>query len=260
MNAQYLPRQTILPSKWRGRSGVGSADEDFRRVQSTAEPASIGIASTAHGTTERPQGLGEEIANSVVHGVALLAAIAAVPFLVAPPGPLGTAELVGRSVFAASMLLLYLTSTLFHALPEGRAKRVFLKLDHCAIYVFIAGSYTPFALGALNGPWGWTLFGLIWSLAAFGVAMKVFDRLSQPFLSVGLYLVMGWLVLVAAAPLVEHVPLPGIQLLVAGGLAYTLGIVFFALSSRLRYAHTIWHAFVVTGSVCHVLAVLGYAG
>ncbi|MEZ5586503.1 MAG: hemolysin III family protein [Sedimenticolaceae bacterium] len=210
--------------------------------------------------TERPQSTGEEIANSVIHGAALLAAITAVPFLVAPAHPLGAAEIVGRSVFAASMLLLYLTSTLFHALPPGRAKRVFLKLDHCAIYLFIAGSYTPFALGVLNGAWGWTLFGLIWSLAVFGIALKAFDRLSHPVMSVGLYLVMGWLVLIAAVPLAERVPPPGIQLLVAGGLAYTIGIVFFAIGSRIQYAHAIWHTFVVIGSVCHVFAVLGYAG
>jgi len=138
-----------------------------------------------HDMAERPQSPGEEIANSVVHGVALLAAIAAVPFLVAPARPLRATELVGHSVFAATLVLLYLISTVFHALPNGRAKRIFLKLDHCAIYVFIAGSCTPFALGAFNGPWGWTLFGLIWSLAAFGVAMKAFDRLSHPVLSVG---------------------------------------------------------------------------
>ena len=213
-----------------------------------------------HDMAERPQSPGEEIANSVVHGVALLAAIAAVPFLVAPARPLRATELVGHSVFAATLVLLYLISTVFHALPNGRAKRIFLKLDHCAIYVFIAGSYTPFALGALNGPWGWTLFGLIWSLAAFGVAMKAFNRLSHPVLSVGLYLVMGWLVLIAAVPLAKHVPWPGVQLLVAGGLAYTVGIVFFALGSRFRYAHAVWHAFVVAGSVCHVFAVLNYAG
>lgn len=210
-------------------------------------------------TDERPQSPGEEIANSVIHGLALLAAIAAVPLLFVSTRILSAAEIVGHSVFAATMVLLYLTSTLFHALPGGRAKRVFLKLDHCAIYVFIAGSYTPFALGALHGAWGWTLFGLVWSLAAFGVMMKVFDRLSHPWLSVGLYLLMGWLVLIAAVPLAEHVPRHGIELLVAGGLAYTVGIVFFALGSSFRYAHALWHAFVVAGSVCHFFAVLGYA-
>lgn len=209
--------------------------------------------------TARPQSLGEEIANSVSHGVALLAAIAGVPYLMASARQLSVASFVGTVVFAATMVLLYLTSTLYHALPQGRAKRIFLKLDYGAIYLFIAGSYTPFALGALGGPWGWTLFGLVWSLAAVGVTLKAFDRLSHPWFSTGLYLVMGWLVLIAAVPLVERVPLPGLIWLVAGGLAYTLGVIFFVLDSRLRYAHVVWHGFVVTGTSCHFFAVLDYA-
>jgi hemolysin III len=208
---------------------------------------------------DRPQSLGEEIANSVSHGVALLAAIAAVPFLIAAASDLRAVNVVGAGVFAATMLLLYFTSTVYHALPAGRAKRVFLKLDHGAIYLFIAGSYTPFALGALGGPWGWTLFGLVWSLAAVGVTLKAFDRLSHPWWSTGLYLAMGWLVVIAAVPLVERVPLPGVALLAAGGLAYTAGVAFFVLDSRLRYAHAVWHGFVVTGTGCHFFAVLNYA-
>lgn len=208
---------------------------------------------------DRPQTLGEEIANSVSHGAALLAAIVAAPFLIVAATRLNAVNIVGASVFAATMVLLYLTSTLYHALPPGRAKRLFLKLDHGAIYVFIAGSYTPFALGALGGPWGWTLFGIVWSLAVVGVTLKAFDRLSHPWLSTGLYLLMGWLVLGAAVPLVEHVPAAGVALLVAGGLAYTLGVVFFVLDSRVRYAHTVWHGFVVAGTGFHFFAVLGYA-
>lgn len=208
---------------------------------------------------ERPQSLGEEIANSVSHGVALLAVMVAVPFLIAAARHLGVANVVGAGVFAATMVLLYLTSTLYHALPAGRAKRVFLKLDHGAIYVFIAGSYTPFALGALGGPWGWTLFGLVWSLAVLSVTLKAFDRLSHPWLSTGLYLIMGWLVLIAAVPLAQRVPLPGVALLLAGGLAYTTGVLFFMLDSRLRYAHAVWHGFVVAGTSCHYFAVLNYA-
>ncbi len=209
---------------------------------------------------DRPQTLGEEIANSVSHGAALLAAIAAMPFLISAARHFRTAALVGAIVFAATMLLLYFTSTLYHALPAGRAKRIFMKLDHGAIYVFIAGSYTPFALGALGGPWGWTLFGLVWSFAALGVTLKAFDRLSHPWMSTGLYLAMGWLVLIAVVPLFEHVPLPGIALLAAGGIAYTAGVVFFMLDSRVRYAHAVWHGFVVAGTGCHFLAVLRYAG
>jgi hemolysin III len=209
--------------------------------------------------SQRVQTLGEEIANSVSHGVALLAAVAAVPFLFTTARPMSAASVVGAAVYAATMVLLYLASTLYHALPQGRAKRVFVKLDHGAIYLFIAGSYTPFALGVLGGRWGWTLFGLVWSLAALGVTLKGFDRLSHPWLSTGLYLAMGWLVLIAAVPLVERVPLPGIALLVAGGLAYTLGVVLFMLDSRLRYAHAAWHGFVVAGTGLHFFAVLRYA-
>ncbi|OYY93814.1 MAG: hemolysin D [Hydrogenophilales bacterium 28-61-23] len=209
--------------------------------------------------TDRSQSLGEEIANSVSHGVALLAAIFAVPYLIATAGHLGAAYLIGASIFAATMLLLYLTSTLYHALPAGPGKQLFMKLDHCAIYLFIAGSYTPFALGALDDAWDWALLGLVWSFALFGVALKALDRLSHPWLSTGLYLAMGWLVLIAAIPLVERVPQLGITFLVAGGLAYTIGVVFFVLDSRLRYAHAIWHGFVVAGSGCHLFAVLNYA-
>jgi hemolysin III len=207
----------------------------------------------------RAQSLGEEIANSVSHGVGLVAAVAAAPVLIVGALDLGSAAIVAAAVFAATMVLLYLISTLYHALPAGRAKRVFMKLDHGAIYLFIAGTYTPFALGALNGPWGWTLFGLVWSLAAIGVTLKAFDRLSHPWLSTGLYLAMGWLVVIAIVPLVERVPLPGIALLVAGGLAYTGGVVFFVLDSRWRYAHAVWHGFVVAGTGFHFFAVLGYA-
>ena len=208
---------------------------------------------------ERAQTPGEEIANSVSHGVALLAAIAGVPFLIAGAWHLGSTSLVADAVFAVTMVLLYLSSMLYHAMPAGRAKRVFMKLDHGAIYVFIAGSYTPFALGALGGPWGWTLLGLVWSLAVVGVTLKAVDRLSHPWLSTGLYLVMGWLALIAAVPLVEQLPARGIALIVAGGLAYTAGVAFFLLDSRWRYAHTVWHGFVMAGTGFHFFAVLSYA-
>ncbi len=208
---------------------------------------------------ERPQTLGEEIANSISHGVALLAALAGVPFLLVSVSHLNAANIVGAAVFGATMILLYLTSTLYHALPMGRAKQIFMKLDHGAIYLFIAGSYTPFALGALGGPWGWTLFGLVWGMAALGITLKAFDRLSHPWLSTGLYLAMGWIVLIAAVPLVERVPTAGVALLVAGGLAYTVGVVFFLLDNKVRYAHAVWHAFVAAGTSLHFFAVLGYA-
>jgi hemolysin III len=211
-------------------------------------------------TEERPQTVTEELANSVSHGLAFLLAIASLPILVSFAAERGSAaSVVGACVFSVTMMLLYFASTLYHALPPGRAKRVFNTLDHSAIYLFIAGSYTPFALGALRGAWGWTLFGLVWSFAALGVLLKSFSRLRHPGWSTGLYVAMGWLVLIAAGPLIQHVAARGVTLLVAGGLAYTAGAVVFLFDSRIRYAHFVWHLFVMGGSACHFFAALWYA-
>ena len=157
------------------------------------------------------------------------------------------------------MVLLYVASTIYHALPVGRAKRAFLKLDYGAIYLFIAGSYTPFALVALGGLWGWTVFALVWLLAATGVVLKTFDRLTHPWLSTGLYLALGWLVLIAALPVFKQMSLPSFSWLVAGGVAYTVGVIFFVLDSRVRYSHAVWHGFVAAGTGCHTFAVLNFA-
>jgi len=209
---------------------------------------------------ERPQTLGEEVANSLSHGMALLAAAAAVPFLILASVQHGSAaSVVGASVFAATMVLLYSASMLYHAVPHPRAKQLFKKLDHGAIYLLIAGTYTPFTLGPLSGPWGWTLFGLVWALAVVGMTLKAFDRLSHPVLSTGLYLTMGWLAVIGLEPLFTRIATPGLILLAAGGLAYTLGVAFFVLDSRVRYAHFVWHLFVVAGTTCHFFAVLDYA-
>lgn len=210
--------------------------------------------------SRREQSRGEEIANSISHGIGLVAAVVATPFLIADAarrGELGF--LVGAGVFAASMVLLYLASTIYHTLPMGKAKRVFRVVEHSAIFVLIAGTYTPFTLGVLHGAWGWTLLGLIWGLALVGVALKVFGRRSHPIVSTSLYLLMGWLILIAVDPLLARVPLSGLLWLVAGGVAYTAGVAFFALDSRLRYGHFIWHLFVLAGSACHYFAVLWYA-
>jgi hemolysin III len=208
---------------------------------------------------EHRQSLGEEIANSVSHGVGLLAAIVAAPILiVAAVWRGGAAEIVGASIFAATVVVLYSTSTLYHALPESRAKRVFRVLDHGAIFLLIAGTYTPFTLGVLRGAWGWTLFGLVWGLAFAGVALKAAGGVRYPVLSTSLYLAMGWLVLIAVKPLWEGVPMWGLFWLLAGGLAYTVGVAFFA-AKRVRYGHFVWHLFVLVGTVCHFIAVLRYA-
>ncbi len=210
--------------------------------------------------TERPQTAAEELANSVSHAMALIAAGIAVPFLIAAAARNGNAvNVVGASVFAATMVLLYMSSMLYHALPHERAKRFFRKLDHGAIYLFIAGSYTPVALGALGTAWGPPLICAVWALALLGVGLKATDRASHPILSTGLYVAMGWITAIAAGPLFEQIARPGLLLLGAGGLAYMLGVVFFLLDSRVRYDHLVWHLFVIAGTACHFFAVLHYA-
>lgn len=209
---------------------------------------------------DRPQSATEEIANSLSHGLGLLAALAAAPVLIVATARQGnTANIVGACVFAVTMVMLYLSSAVYHATPPSRIKHLYAKLDHSAIYLFIAGSYTPFALGVLNGPWGWTLFGLVWGLAVVGLTLKVFDRLSNPWLSTGLYLGMGWLVVIAAVPLLERTSPAGIAWLLAGGIAYTAGVAFFLADARIRFGHFVWHLFVLAGTTCHFFAVLWYS-
>ncbi len=211
------------------------------------------------GSRERSQSLGEEVANSVSHGVGLLAALAAFPVLVLSALQRGNAmEIAGASVFATTVVLLYLTSTLFHAFPRSRAKRVFQVLDHSAIYFLIAGTYTPFTIGVLHGTWGWILFGLVWSTAIAGTALKVLGGIRYNTVSTLVYVAMGWLVVIAADKVWALVPAWGIFWLFAGGIAYTAGAVFF-LAERVRYFHFVWHLFVIAGTACHVVAVLWYA-
>ena len=208
----------------------------------------------------RPQTLSEEFANALSHGIGFLLAVASLPILVAFSGRHGVqGSLVGACVFSLTMMTLYLASAVYHALPPGPAKRVFQRIDHAAIFLFIAGSYTPFALGPLRGAWGWSLLVAVWAIAVVGIVAKARDRLTHPLWSTGLYVAMGWLVLVAIGPLVERVPTEGIALLVAGGVAYTGGAVFYLLDSRLRFAHFVWHLFVIAGSVCHFFAALLHA-
>ncbi|MEQ1596976.1 MAG: hemolysin III family protein [Casimicrobium sp.] len=217
---------------------------------------------TARGVAldERPQTLGEEIANSISHGVGLVAAIVVFPFVVMAAAARGsTSGIIAASIFATTMVLLYLSSTIFHALPEGRAKRVFQVLDHAAIFLLIAGTYTPFTLGVLHGVWGWTLFGIVWSVAAVGIVLKSIGGVRYNTISTWAYLAMGWVVVIAAERLWTLMPAWGLFWLFAGGLAYTLGAVFFLLE-RIRYFHFAWHLFVVAGTACHVVAVVAYSG
>ncbi|MBP3979576.1 hemolysin III family protein [Acidovorax sp. JG5] len=209
------------------------------------------------GQAGRPQSRGEEIANAVSHAAALIAAIGAGPWLISWGRSRGVEGFAGVCVFVATMVWLYLASTVYHALPEGRAKQIFLKLDHGAVYLFIAGSYTAFAAGHLGDPWGGAVLALVWLVAAAGMALKAMGRLASPWLSTGGYLAMGWLVLLAAVPILERASPAGAQWLVAGGCAYTVGVVFFVLDARIRYAHAVWHGFVAAGTACHTWAVLG---
>jgi hemolysin III len=207
----------------------------------------------------RTQSIGEEIANSISHGIALMGAIVAVPILVVATAKQGdVAGIVGASAFGATMVLLYLTSTLYHALPTSKAKRLFQILDHAAIFLLIAGTYTPFTLGVLRGAWGWTLFGLVWGIAVIGVILKAMGGNRFQPLSTCLYLAMGWLVLIAIVPLVNNMPMWGLFWLLCGGISYTFGVGFF-VADRIPYFHFIWHLFVIMGTGCHFIAVLYYA-
>jgi hemolysin III len=209
----------------------------------------------------RPQTLGEEIANALSHGLGFLLALASLPILVNDAARRGGgASVVGASLFAGTAMVLYLVSTLYHALPAGAAKRWFNRFDHASIFLFIAGSYMPFLFGVLRGAWGWSLFGVVWSAAALGIGAKLFDRLKHPLWSTGLYVAMGWVALIAVAPLVQRMSPLGLTWLVAGGLSYTAGAVVFLLDSKLRYAHFVWHLFVLGGSTCHFFAALRQAG
>jgi hemolysin III len=209
--------------------------------------------------TDRPQSFAEEIANSVTHGVGLLLSLAALPLLVLVATAGGDSwRVAAAGIYGASLVLLYTTSTLYHAIPGAGVKAVLRRWDHAAIYLLIAGSYTPFLLGPLRGAWGWSLFGVIWALALVGVLYKAVYGIRMPRLSTALYLAMGWLAVVGAVPFVRHVPSAGLGWLLLGGLFYTGGVVFYVLDSRMRYAHAVWHLFVLAGSAAHFWAVYSY--
>ena len=207
--------------------------------------------------SEKPRySLGEEIANAVTHGVGWLASVGGLAVLVTLAGLTGGAlRVVSCAVFGTTLVLLYAASTLYHALPSPRAKRVFRVLDHSAIFLLIAGTYTPLALVALGGGWGWALFSCVWFLAVVGVLLNTLAHGRWRWLSITLYLLMGWLVVIATKPLLAALAITPLVLLVAGGLAYTLGLTFYALK-RMPYGHAVWHLFVLAGSTLHYFAVL----
>lgn len=201
----------------------------------------------------------EEVANSISHGLGLLLALVALPVLVLAAIEMGNIRfLVGVSVFGGTMVLLYLASTLYHSISHETAKQIFRVFDHTAIFLLIAGSYTPFSLGVLHGPWGWSILAIVWTLAIIGITLKIRKRTRHSRISIVLYVIMGWLAVIAVKPIVMLIPVPGILLILAGGLAYTGGLAFFA-AQRIRYNHFIWHLFVIAGTTCHFFAVLWYA-
>ena len=196
----------------------------------------------------------EEAANAVTHGVGVLASLAGGSFLIVWAALHGSARsIVGAAVFVAAMLLLYSASTTYHSVSE-RLKPRFKVLDHCAIYLLIAGTYTPFMIGSLRGAWGWSLFGVIWGVALAGVIFKLFFTGRFALFSTGLYVAMGWLVLLAAGPLMRVLHPAAIWWLLAGGISYTSGTVFYH-SRRIPFAHAVWHVFVLAGTTCHAIAV-----
>lgn len=222
----------------------------------TTEPV---CAPEPMGTSKvRPYTLGEEIANSIIHGIGAALSIAALTMLLVFAAQSGNSWAIASAlVYGISLLLEYTASTLYHSFPQENVKHVFKILDHCGIYLLIAGTYTPFCLVTLRDNRGLVLFGVVWGLAIAGIAAEAFWTYRPRWLSAGVYLGMGWLVVVAIKPLAAALPAVGLWLLVAGGLAYTFGTVFYVLK-RVRYMHAVWHVMVLAGSILHFLALLLY--
>jgi hemolysin III len=198
----------------------------------------------------------EELLNSITHGIGLALSIAGFVVLLVLAATKGSAwQIVSCAIYGTTLVALYAASTLYHGIPIPTVKHVFKILDHSAIYLLIAGTYTPFLLVNLRGPWGWTLLGIVWTLALAGIAFKFWFVDRVPILSTLVYLAMGWLALIAIKPLIAAVPHSGLAWLLAGGALYSFGVVFYA-SKKIPYAHTIWHVFVIGGSICHYVAVL----
>jgi hemolysin III len=210
--------------------------------------------------TERIACPREELANALTHGVGFVASLVGMPVLVLAAASRGErTAVVGASVFGAALIALYAASTLYHACSTPSLKQKFRLLDHVAIYVLIAGTYTPFTLGVLRGRWGWTLFGIVWTMAALGILFKVlFGSGAWSRLSTAMYVAMGWMAIFVIKPLVSSLESAGLLLLVGGGLLYTGGVVFY-IDNKRRWTHPVWHLFVLGGSICHYFAVLWYA-
>lgn len=203
----------------------------------------------------------EEIVNAMSHGAGLTAALIAAPFLIIHAARCQDSIFIGSVVlFQISVIALYFSSTIFHALPDGPEKHTLQLIEHSAIFALIAGTFTPFSLGALRGGSGWLVFCLIWALALTGILLKSLDALNHPPLSTALYVAMGWLALLILPGLLRSMPRQGIVWIVAGGLAYSVGVVFFVMDEALFLGHMIWHLFVILGTVCHWIAIYQYDG
>ncbi|RTZ47647.1 hemolysin III family protein [Candidimonas sp. SYP-B2681] len=196
--------------------------------------------------------------NSISHLAGAALALIGAAVLIVMAARVGDPwKIVSFSVYGVMLLALYVSSTLYHSL-RGRAKKIWCKFDHCTIYLLIAGSYTPFALVSLRGAWGWTLFGCVWALAIFGIVQEIWLAKGKRILSLVIYVLMGWLAVIAAVPLIRALSWEGFLWLAAGGLVYTVGIVFYALDEKWRYGHGVWHLFVLGGSACHYVTVVSY--
>lgn len=201
---------------------------------------------------------GEEIASSITHGIGAALSIAALVILVVLAATRGDAwRVVSFSIYGTTLILLYLASTLYHAIRHPGAKRVFRILDHSSIFLLIAGTYTPFLLVPLRGGWGWSLFGVVWGLAVVGIVFKSIFIERMKKLSVVVYVAMGWMILIALKPLLACLPKSGLAWLAGGGLLYSGGVIFYAMKS-VKYTHAVWHLFVLGGSICHFFAILLY--
>ena len=200
-----------------------------------------------------------EVFNASSHGLGTLLSVTALVLLVVFSAMTGEAiSVVSCSIYGVSLVLLYTASTLYHAIARPKLKAVFKIMDHASIYLLIAGTYTPFMLVTLRGAWGWSIFGVIWGLALIGLVFKLFFTGRYEFVSVAMYILMGWLVVVAIRPLIDALPFAGLVWLVAGGLCYTVGVIFYAIDHRYTFAHFVWHLFVLAGSICHFFAILFY--
>ena len=200
----------------------------------------------------------EELANALTHGIAAAAALGAGAVLITLSALWGDVwQLSGAIVYVATLFVMYLASTVYHSIPQPKLKARFKVLDHCAIYLLIAGTYTPFMLVGLRGPWGWSLLTVIWSLAAAGIAFKLFFTGRFKLISTLIYIAMGWLIVVAVKPMMNSLSPFTLQWLLAGGLFYTLGTVFY-MAKKIPYSHSIWHGFVIAGSACHFVAVMSH--